>query len=267
MVTEQQPDQFPKIGQVIIVVLITLFITFILGLIGTLIGAQTELFLLEGVIILPALVFTARKNFSSIILFRLRPINKNIMAISFLIGVAFTVVTDEIDRVVQIFFPMPEVFQEAIEASLKIHSTSDFLIIVFSAVFLAAIVEELLFRGFVQTTFEHHLDITKAVMSTALIFTVIHFNPWWSIQMIIFGIILGVMAWKSNSIIPPAIVHFVNNGIALIFANIDSAKYQWYLYKDHVSIPILMFAILISIYSMKLFYRLCDTASSDAFND
>lgn len=267
MATEQQPDQYPKIVQVIIIILITLFITFILGLIGTLVGAQTELFLLEGVIIIPAIIFIAKNKFSLVTLFRLRPINNRIVAISFLIGIAFTVVTDEIDRIVQIFFPMPEVLQQAIEASLKINSNSDLLIIVFSAVFLAATVEELLFRGFVQTTFEHHFDITRAVMATALIFAVIHFNPWWSIQMIIFGIILGVMAWKSDSILPPIIVHFVNNGIALTFANIDPAKYQWYLYQNHVSIPIVIFAILTTIYGMKLFYRFCDATSSKDYND
>lgn len=260
MDTEYQPDQFPKIGQVVIVILITLFITFLLGLFGTIVGAKTVLFLLEGVIILPAIIFTLRNNFSSVALFRLRPISQKIIASSLLIAIAFTVVSDEIDRIVQIFFPMPEVFREMIEASLKIQSASDFIIIVFSAVFLAACVEELLFRGFVQTTFEHHFDITKAVMSTALIFTIIHLNPWWSIQMIVFGIILGVMAWKSNSIIPPIIIHFVNNGIALIFVNINPAKYQWYLYKDHVSIPIVIAAILITIYGMKLFYRFCDSS-------
>lgn len=263
METELQPDRYPQIWQVIIIILITSLVTFFLGLIGIVVGAKTELFLLEAVIILPALIFTVRNNFPIVTLFRLRPVNKNVIVSSILIGVAFTVVSDEIDRIIQIFFPMPEILQNAIEESLKIQSTSDLIIIVISAVFFAAIVEELLFRGFVQTSFEHHFDITKAVMSSALIFTIIHFNPWWTIQVMIIGVILGVMAWKSNSVIPSMIVHFINNGIALIVANTKPEHYQWYLYKDHVSIPIIIAAIIVVFFGMKLFYKFCDSSLSD----
>lgn len=260
MEIENQQDRYPQIWQVMVVILTTFFITFILGLIGALVGVKTELFLLEAVIILPALVFTLRNNFPTVTLFRLRPVNKNVIMASILIGIAFTVVSDEIDRIVQIFFPMPEILRQAIEESLKIQSTSDLIIIIISAVFIAAIVEEMLFRGFVQTSFERHFDVTKAVMSSALIFTIIHFNPWWAIQVMIIGVILGVMAWKSNSIVPAMIVHLINNGIALIFANSKPEQYQWYLYKDHVSIPIVIAAIIVVFFGMKLFYKFCDSS-------
>jgi len=257
---ENKADRYPQIWQVVVVILTTLFVTFLLGLIGTIIGVKTGLFLLEAVIILPALIFTLRNKFPTITLFRLRPVNKNVIMASIVIGIAFTVVSDEIDRIVQLFFPMPEILREAIEKSLKFQSTSDLIIIVVSAVFLAAIVEEMLFRGFVQTSFEHHFDVTKAVMSSALIFTIIHFNPWWAIQVMIFGVILGVMAWKSNSIVPSMIIHFINNGIALIFANIEPEQYQWYLNKDHVSTPLVIAAIFAVFYGMKLFYKFCDSS-------
>lgn len=263
MNTEHQIDQYPKLWQVFIIIFITLFVTFTIGILGAILGAKTELFLLEAVIILPALVFSLRYNYSPIAIFRLQPVNKNIIGISIILGIAFTVISDEIDRVIQLFFPMPEILKNAVEESLKIQSHSDFVIIVFSAVFLAAIVEEMLFRGFVQTSFEYHFDVTKAVMSSALIFTVIHFNPWWSIQVMIIGVFLGVMAWKSNSIIPCMIVHFVNNGIALISANVKPENYQWYLYKNHVSIPIVIAALIITIYGMKLFYHFCDSSLTE----
>jgi len=258
MNTEHQPDQYPQPRHVFIVLLVTMFVTFTFGLIGVAIGGKTEIFLLEAVIIVPALFFTLKNKYSLVTVFRLKPVNKNIIAISIVIGIAFTIISDEIDRIVQIFFPMPSTIQDAINENLKIHSTSDLIIIIFSAVFLAAILEEMLFRGFVQTSFEDNFDVTKAVMSTALIFTVIHFNPWWGIQMLIFGIILGVLAWKSNSVIPPIIIHLINNCIALIFSNLQPENYQWYLYKDHVNIPILIAAVVIVVYGIKLFYRLCD---------
>lgn len=260
---ENQTDRYPQVWQVFIVIFITLFITFSLGLIGMLIKVKTELFLLEGIIILPALIFTLVNKFPAVTVFRLRSVNMNVILTSVLIGIALTIVADEIDRIVQLFFPMPEILRQAIEESLKIQSTSDLIIIIISAIFFAAIVEEMLFRGFVQTSFEHHFDVTKAVMSSALIFTIIHFNPWWAIQVMIIGVILGVMAWKSNSIIPPMIVHLINNGIALIFANREPEQYQWYLYKDHVSIPIVAAAVLVTFFGMKLFYKFCDSSLAE----
>lgn len=260
---ENQSDQYPELKHVFLIVLVTLCLTFGIGLLGAVIGAKTELFLLEGLLIVPALVFTWKNHYSLPQIFRLRPINLKIAGMSVIIGIAFAIVSDEIDRIIQLFFPIPEILKNAIEASLKIGSASDFIIIVFSAVFLAGIVEEMLFRGFVQTSFENHFDITKAVMSTSLVFAVVHFNPWWSIQVLIFGVILGVMAWKSDSIIPSVIVHFINNAMALIFTNMPSESLSWYFYKNHVSIPILIAAMLTTIYGFRLFYHFCDDWSSE----
>ena len=212
-------------------------------------------------VIVPALIYVFKYKYSPVKLFRLYPVNRNVVAVSIAIGFAFTVVSDEIDRIIQTFFPIPEIIQQALEEALKIDSTSDFIIIVFSAVFLAAFLEEMLFRGFIQTSFENTFDVTKAVMSTTLLFAVVHFNPWWSIQIMIFGIILGVMAWKSGSIIPAIIVHFINNSVALIFANLKPEQYQWYLYKNHVSIPIVLGAVLVTVYGFKLFYHYCDQSN------
>ena len=262
MGSEHTPGQYPRIWQVVIVILISIFITFLTGIIGTLIGLKTELFLLEALIIVPAVIFTLRTHYSPVLVFRLRPVSRKVIITSIFIGIAFTILSDEIDRLVQLVLPTPEIFRKLIEASLKIQSTSDLIIIVFSAVFLAAIVEELLFRGFVQTSFEKHFDVTKGVMSTALIFAVFHFNPWWGIQILIFGILLGVMAWKSNSVVPSIIVHFINNGFSLIFVNASPEAFQWYLFKNHVSIPILLSAIIVTIYGMKLFYQFCDSSAS-----
>jgi len=251
-------DDYPQLREVTIVILFTLIVTSSIGFLSAIIGQRKELFLLEGLIILPALIFIIRNNYSIIRHFRLKWVSWRVVAVSMVIGLAFTIVSDEIDRIVQIFFPLPDALSEAIRQSIQITSWYDFFITVFSAVFLAAFVEEMMFRGFVQTSFENTFDITKAVMATSLIFAVVHFNPWWSIQVLVFGIVLGVMSWKSDSIIPSAIVHFINNGVALAFANMKEDSYSWYLYKGHVSILILIVAGLVTFYGFKSFYHYCE---------
>ncbi len=263
MTVEPETPLYPSIRQVIVVILLTIGIIFLMGVIGTVLGARKELFLLEAIVIVPALLFTFKNRFSAVTLFRLRGVNLRVVLISIIIALGIAVVTDEIDRIIQIFFPMPDAVRQALEAALKIESLSDLVIIFVSTVVFAATVEELLFRGFVQTSFEYHFDITKAVMSSALLFAVVHFNPWWLIQVIIIGIILGVMAWKSNSIVPPIIVHFINNALAIVFVNLPAERLQWYLAGNHVKIPIVLAAVLATFWGMKLFYEFTEPFRSD----
>ena len=48
-------------------------------------------------------------------------------------------------------------------------------------------------------------DITKAVLVTSLFFAMIHFNPYWTIQIYLLGVILGFLSWKTKSVIPSII--------------------------------------------------------------
>lgn len=253
------PDtRLPNLKQVFLVLFFTFILTFSIGIIGALLGARTGLFLLEFFIIFPALIFVIAKKYSFVELFRLKPVSKQVIGISVIIGIAFSIVSDEVDRLIQILIPMPEIWKQAMETALKIQTSSDLIIIIFSAVFMAATLEEMLFRGFVQVSFENTFDVTKAIMAAAVIFAIVHLNPFWTIQYTLFGIILGVMAWKSNSIIPSMIVHLINNGLALIFMNSSPKTIDWYFYKDHVNFPIIIVALILTVFGFKWFYKYCD---------
>ncbi len=250
---------YPTQKQALLVILITMLLTFLLGMLGMALGLQrTELFLVEIVTIIPALVFVYKNNFSPIKVFRLRSVNKNIIFSAILIGLSLSILTDEADRLLNMIFPMPEPVLDLLEQALKINTLWDFLVIVSSAVFLAAVCEEMLFRGFLQTSFEHSFDITKAVMLTALLFGIVHFNPWWTIQLIIFGIFLGVLSWKSKSIIPAMIVHGINNSLALIFQNVDEKHLNFYSWNNHVNPFLVVISIFGCIYGFKIFYSYCE---------
>lgn len=207
---------------------------------------------------MPALGYSLLFKYPIKKIFRLNKISLPVVGVSIIFGLGISVVVDEFDRLFQLIFPMPEMLKEVMEQSLKINSVTDLVIIGFSAVILASVLEEMLFRGFVQNSFEQTFDVTRAVMATAIIFAIVHLNPWWTVQFTFFGIFLGVLAWKSNSIIPPIIVHFLNNGIALLFSNTDPDKLKWYAGETHVNIWVLALAILFSYFGMKLFYEFCD---------
>lgn len=262
MNSEIQPDNYPKPWQVLIVLLLTLFTIFVIGTIAFLVGGRKAALLTEAIIILPALFFTVRFDYSPKLLFRLRTVSFKLFFLSIALGVSLTVISDEIDRLIQNVITIPESFHEIYEKLLTINSVSDFIIVFFSAVILAAVLEEMLFRGFLQTSLENNSKIKTAIIITALIFAIFHAYPWVLIQIFIMGIVLGLMAWKSNSIIPSVIVHFINNGIAITFLNLKEDNYQWYLHGSHVSAPILIVALFILIFGLILFFQLCKSSSS-----
>ena len=95
---------------------------------------------------------------------------------------------------------------------------------------------------------EHWKDITRAVLVTSLFFAMIHFNPFWTVQIYLLGVILGFLAWKTNSIIPSIVLHSMNNGIAFILTVFDESDLGIYLWNDNVS-PLFIAIAIYLIYS------------------
>ncbi len=258
MDSNNQVNNYPPTHHVIFVVLFTIGFVFFVSLIGYLIGGKTGLFLLEGLIIVPALVYAIYRKIDLKHIFRLRAVNIRIIVLSIVIGLGITFISDGLDRLFQLFFPIPEIFQEQLLESFIIHSVSDFVIIVLSAVVFAGVFEEMLFRGFVQKTFERDFNVTSAIVITAFIFGMIHMNPWWLVQISFLGIFLGLMAWKSDSIIPSMIVHFLNNGLSIIFINSIQENDQLFLYQNHIYIPIIIVSFFAIFLGFKLFFKICN---------
>jgi hypothetical protein len=78
---------------------------------------------------------------------------------------------------------------------------------------------------------------------------------YWAIQIFLLGIILGILAWRSNSIFPSVIGHATNNAAALLFYNIDQDKISGvYLWGGHVSPLFLLLASLGLILGIRAFY-------------
>ena len=128
-------------------------------------------------------------------------------------------------------------------------STLGLIFLFLAVVVMAPIGEEVVFRGFLQKFLEEYWkDITRAVLVTSLFFAMIHFNPYWTIQIYLLGVILGFLSWRTNSIIPSIILHSMNNGIAFILTVVDESNLGIYLWNENVS-PLFIAVAIYLIYS------------------
>ena len=100
---------------------------------------------------------------------------------------------------------------EAVELLLK-HPLG-----IFSAVVLAPIAEEFLFRGAMQGyLLRRWKKPIWAISVSALVFGVVHGNLMQLSFAFVLGLVLGWVCYRTGSLVPSMLMHFVNNGLAVL---------------------------------------------------
>jgi hypothetical protein len=113
-----------------------------------------------------------------------------------------------------------EMIDEAYSRILTSNTIPEFILVTFTVAVTPAICEEFLFRGFVLKGFEFIVKPFWAAAFTATIFSLYHVNFYGFFPLIGIGLYLGYAAYKSNSMIVPVILHFINNFIAILLFNL-----------------------------------------------
>lgn len=105
---------------------------------------------------------------------------------------------------------MAEVFRQ--------HGESGFLLPLALLVGLTpAVCEELLFRGFAQTRLARTLGPLLGILIASACFAAFHWDPVHVLGVFPIGLFLGWVAWRSGSLFPAMMGHFVNN-VTSVFA-------------------------------------------------
>ncbi|GEM_PF-529863 len=250
------------------------------GFLGNFSNSKWPVLLGELLLPLPAYIYLRFRRYDVRQIFRLQPVSRRLIYLSAGLAVVLHLVVYEIDRLftalwssIWRFLPpefsllSPEVLRAQLEQALIAQSWFDWVIIILATVVIAGVFEEILFRGFVQTAFEQQHKILTAIVITAAIFAANHAVPWWLAQIFLLGLCLGWMAQQSNSIIPGAVVHGINNFLAVLFINFKIAP-SWLLWPNaqswlgagHLHPMLLLFAGAAVYFGLQLFKRYCEEA-------
>lgn len=82
---------------------------------------------------------------------------------------------------------------------------------------IAPIFEELIFReGIEGFLLNHSHGYWRAILISAALFGIIHWNPAQSFFAFVMGVTLGILYWKTRNIWLCGLVHILNNGTAII---------------------------------------------------
>ena len=204
----------------------------------------------QGFIILPPICYLNFKKKSISKSFRIKQVSFNVIINSIIFSIGIIILFDALDRFINQIIPTPDYIIN-LGKIMQPDSTLGLVFLFLAIVVMAPIGEEIVFRGFLQKFLEEHWkDITKAVLVTSLFFAIIHFNPYWTIQIYLLGVILGFLSWKTKSVVPSIILHSINNGIAFILTISDGYNVNFYLLGNHVSPVFIIIAIYLSYYGM-----------------
>lgn len=232
-------------------------------------------------ILLPAIIFSKLfyLNVSKIIRLRIPDIKEVLL---FTVGIfilapllqSYLYVQNYIIEVLAHNIPIINTFKELFDSLnsliektygnlLNASNILEFLFVVVVVAIVPSVSEEVMFRGFIQRSFEQKLTPVIAGLITAVFFSLYHFNPYGFIPLAILGFYFGLAAYYSKSLIIPIFLHFLNNFSAvtvyhivgsneLIKSDVKASKEELIFYLITIAILVGLFVALLS--SIKKYY-------------
>jgi membrane protease YdiL (CAAX protease family) len=116
-------------------------------------------------------------------------------------------ITAQIPTTGPVFGDLYEYFND-----LMAQLTDDPVIMIITAVIMAPIFEETIFRGIIQKGLMNNgVEPWKAIVFSSIVFGLVHGNPWQFVGAVLLGCVLGLVYYKTKSLLLPMLLHGFNN--------------------------------------------------------
>jgi uncharacterized protein len=100
-------------------------------------------------------------------------------------------------------------------SSVKSATLGQFVGVLLAIAVIAPICEEIFFRGYVFTATSRSGGVPLAFASSSVLFAVSHLNLQALLPILVIGLGLGLLYWRTTSLVPSIIAHMLNNAVAL----------------------------------------------------
>ena len=130
----------------------------------------------------------------------------------------------------------------------------EFILVLVAMALTAAVAEELLFRGALQTLLiRAGLAPVLAILGSAALFAVLHLQIYFLPALFAMGLVLGILFYWSGNLWYAMIAHFLNNGLIVVAHGLHRAGFigwnpadanafpAWFAWVGLVSLPVLGF--------------------------
>lgn len=187
--------------------------------------AELDIFLL-GIVEICALFFAllvgvrwSRAPIGEVLLLRRTPIGYSLAAIPMAVAAAF--LTALIETPIRWIVPIPSEVEYHMATLLYAETGADWLRVIGIVVLLIPFGEELLFRGLFLRGFVLRYGRGRALALTALLFALVHFNPWGLPAIFGMGWLLGWLLLRAGSLWPAFCAHAAFNLTSVLGLNLS----------------------------------------------
>lgn len=124
--------------------------------------------------------------------------------------------SESINTLKSFFDSLNELVDKTYGNLLRASNVPELLLVVLVVAVVPAVSEEVMFRGFIQRSFELKIKPFIAAFLTAIFFSLYHFNPYGLIPLAVLGFYFGFAAYTSKTLLIPVLLHFLNNFTAVM---------------------------------------------------
>jgi uncharacterized protein len=157
-----------------------------------------------------------------------------------------------INSVKSFFDSLNEMVEKTYSNLLTASNILELTLVVVVVAVVPAVSEETMFRGFIQRSFELKYKKYAGLIITAIFFSLYHFNPYGFIPLFILGSFFGFAAYKSETLLIPVFLHFLNNFTAVslyhIIGDDELIKSDPSANSDELSSYVMMFFALLLLF-------------------
>ena len=129
------------------------------------------------------------------------------------------IIITELNNAVTSVLPMPEVVQDILHQIFG--KKPSYLYLLFSTVVIAPLTEEIVYRGIILKGLLAHCTQNRAIIWSALLFGLMHLNPWQFPIAFIFGLVFAYWVIQTGSLWPGILGHALNNFLAVTSLHFD----------------------------------------------
>lgn len=169
-----------------------------------------------------------------------------------IVGVSTTLVINALDI-------EPSEQLKMLEGLMTASTGMGFVVLVFLVAVVPGFVEELLFRGYMQSRLLQRWHPLAAILLSALVFAVAHVDPLHVCAVFPLGIWMGVVAYRAQSIWPAILCHFGNNLLSVIANQFEYDSLEL----GAPEMAIMAVSSLAMLVSLVLIFRKSSKASSE----
>ena len=227
---------YPNISQAIWLIILLLLLVFALGILVGILDTVAGYSLAKHPAVFTTLWLIAiglilrrglKKSGASVReVFPLGPIRPTLLLPMAMTIFGASILLSEMDNLLRTFLPAPSWFIDFMMmlVGARVSLWGSFI----ALVVVAPLTEELLVRGLILRGFLGHYSVRKAVVASAILFGLLHFNPWQLIGGTVFGTLFAWWFVQTRSLLPCLFGHALVNALPLIASGMLHLEIQGY---------------------------------------